>query len=1607
MAETDPFVHLHVHNEYSMLDGAAQIAPMMKHVAEELHQPAIATTNHGFMYDSYEFTNAAEKAGIKPIIGVEAYIAPESRTIREERPFKGVAGTEDRYSHMTILAENNDGLHNLFRLSSLASLEGFYYKPRMDRELLSQHASGLIATTGCLGGEVNQLLLRGEKQKALEAASEFRDIFGQDNFFYEIMDHDIPEERAIFNDQLDIAKKLGLQLVATNDCHYLHHDQKDAHQALLCVQTGSTLDNPSMTFNDGFHVKSSQEMRTLWRDYQNACDNTLLIAERCNTTMEPRNDLYPEYPVPAGHTFASYLREVTWAGIAERYGHITQKIKDRVEYELGIVEAKNYPGYFLVVSDFVKWGKLQGIMFGPARGSGGGSIIAYALHITDIDPIQHGLLFERFLNPERPSAPDFDIDIQDDRRGEVIDYVSHKYGEEYVAQIVTYGNIKGKSAIKDATRVLGQPPAKSDMLTKLYPKDVMGKGASLKEVFDEGVNSDRYREGERLRSAVNTDADSKRIIEVARGLEGMKRQVGVHAAAIVVSSHKLIDLIPIWKRPADGAIVTQFDYPTCESLGLLKMDFLGLTNLSTLSKARDHVKKRTGEDIVYTDLPLNDQKTFEMLARGETMGVFQLDSDDMRKLMRKMRPTEFEDISAVGALYRPGPMGVNSHNKYADRKNGREAVDYIHPELTEILKPILGPTYGLCVPVGTPIYDSAKGQWTPIENLEAGISHTPSLNETTGQVELKQVNHVVHTGTKPIVKITLNGGRSLRLSTTHPVLTDNGYVEAGKLAPSTRVRMASTAFHEEGTGNSNFTGDTAYLLGALLGDGTITSTNQHFFTNSDEELLAEVAQIAEANFQDTFTTVAPRIRAGKHYTNVLTLHSGTRGETRRGRKAPSSAITKWLKSVGYSEEMDSQAKYISDELFKCDNEVLSHAVAGLWDTDGTTETGLHFTTISKKMWEGMQYALTRLGVDFGVSATPYSNPKRPDQVAYRVFPVYSDFAQKVLPYLRSTRKRENAKTFEGVSRNGAERYLSVAEELFTEWVTSNGDPQFFTTRLSNTIGDHRKVGWKSATSYIERAFGVRYASKREFVRGLATLGIGDAEYSAKVEARYRVVTAVEDDGFDDCYDIEVADNHNFLVNGAVVHNCVYQEQVMEMGQVLADYTLGEADNLRRIMGKKKKEEVDAAKPHFENKMREKGFSREAFEAVWAVIVPFSDYAFNKSHAAAYGLVSYWTAYMKAHYPVEYMAALLTDSMDDPKAMAVYLGECRRMGIKILPPDVNISSASYTPFEDDSIVFGLSGIKGVSDASSVHIIDGRPESGYVDLTDFFFTTGSNVAVGKALAVAGAFDAFGYSRAGILDVLQDVTSLASARRKSVAAGEWDLLSTIDITEDGQARTKLDPPVPEFEWDKDERLEREYNATHIYLSGHPLEGRTRALEIESTCSWNDALTLQDGETVIIGGLLTDVSHRVSKRGNPWAEMNLRGVDAVVALRCFDKKLLASKQEAFQSGKVVMVKATVIAEDESYFFKVDNIKVVNTLDEEVVEPEPVEILVKPEHLTKDLANKMERLARNSRGTVPLTLVIAGTGKRMRLPYRVKPDERLKRALIENFGPACLVSGF
>ncbi len=705
----DSFTHLHLHTEFSMLDGAARVTDVINAAVAD-GQKAIGITDHGNMYGVLDFYKAARAASIKPIIGTEAYMAAESRFERPARRGRvddgggDAAEGEKLYYHLTLLAETTAGYRNLMKLSSAAYLEGYYYKPRADWELLARHHEGVIATTGCLGGLVLQSLLRGDFEAACGHAARLQDIFGRESLFVELQDHGLEKQRKTNPQLIDIARRIGAPLLATNDSHYTHRDDAVAHDALLCVQTGSTMDDPNRFKFDGseHYLKSAAEMRSLFAEVPEACDNTLLIAERADVEIEFGKPKLPSFPRPPGFADAdAYLRHLTMEGAEVRYGApIPDNVMERLDFELGVISRMGFSDYFLVVWDLIHHARSRGIRVGPGRGSAAGCCVAYCLRIVDLDPIRYDLLFERFLNPGRQSMPDIDMDFDERYRGEMIRYATERYGWDRVAQIVTFSTIKARAAVRDAARVLGLPYSVGDRIAKAMPPLVMGRdtplGACLEVVAG---HEDGYHAAIELRDMYAVDPDAKKVIDVARGLEGMRRQDGIHAAAVVISADPLTEYLPIQRKPEPGGraedspIVTQYEMHGVEELGLLKMDFLGLRNLSVMERALDLIEANTGTRPDIDGVALDDPAVFEMLRRADSIGVFQLEGAPMRALTRALAPTSFDDICALIALYRPGPMAANMHYDYADRKNGRKPITYLHPDMAEVL----GETQGLMI----------------------------------------------------------------------------------------------------------------------------------------------------------------------------------------------------------------------------------------------------------------------------------------------------------------------------------------------------------------------------------------------------------------------------------------------------------------------------------------------------------------------------------------------------------------------------------------------------------------------------------------------------------------------------------------------------------------------------------------------------------------------------------------------------------------------------------------------------------------------------------------------------------------------------------------------
>ena len=887
----DSFVHLHQHTEFSMLDGAARVGDVVAKAAAD-GQPAIGITDHGNMYGVLDFYSAAKKQGVKPIIGTEAYMAHEHRTERPARRGSRVddgggdaEGGRKAYYHLTLLAEDDVGYKNLIQLASRAYLEGYYMKPKVDWEILSEHASGVIATTGCLGGHVLQSLMHGDERGALEKAARLQDIFGKDNLFVEIQDHGIPEQHLTNPMLFEIAKKIGAPLLATNDSHYTDRHDAEAHDALLCVQTGSLMSDPDrFKFSGNEHyLKTAREMRELFSEVEVACDNTLWIAERCDVEIEFGKPQLPDFPIPAGFTDdTAYLEHLTFEGARKRWGdRLPDTVVERLAFELKVIADMGFSSYFLIVWDLIRHARDNGIRVGPGRGSAAGCAVAYTLWITDLDPIEYDLLFERFLNPSRISMPDIDMDFDSRYRDEMIRYAAERYGRDRVAQIVTFSTIKARAAVRDAARVLGYPYALGDKVAKAMPPLVMGRDTPLYACFEQHPKfEDGFKMASELRDIYNTDPDAAKVIDVARGLEGLRRQDGIHAAAVVITKEPLTEYLPVQRKPEAGKdpelapVVTQYEMHGVEDLGLLKMDFLGLRNLDVISDALQMIREVRGVDVDIDDVPLDDEPTFELLRAGDSIGVFQLEGGPMRALMRSLAPTSFDDVAALVALYRPGPMAANMHNDYADRKNGRKPITYLHDDAKEILADTQGlmiyqesvmriaqrfAGYSLaeadnlrkaCLPAGTRILTRSRG-YVPIEevmSLRDRRVQTIDTRSVTSRFE--PVADVWSVGSKPVLRLTTSTGYTIDATANHPFLVEDCWRELGEIAPGDLVAVAS---HTRTHGGSKISDALVDLSALLISEGYVPdprsgSAGPAHFCTTDEELIDTFRRAYAAHF---------------------------------------------------------------------------------------------------------------------------------------------------------------------------------------------------------------------------------------------------------------------------------------------------------------------------------------------------------------------------------------------------------------------------------------------------------------------------------------------------------------------------------------------------------------------------------------------------------------------------------------------------------------------------------------------------------------------------------------------------------------------------------------
>ncbi|MBC7254130.1 MAG: DNA polymerase III subunit alpha [Actinobacteria bacterium] len=1146
-----PFVHLHNHTEYSMLDGAARIPDLLE-AAAEMGYEALAVTDHGGMYGVIPFYRMALKKGIKPILGVEAYLTLGSRFDR--RPAK-----EDPNYHLLLLAENREGYRNLMKLVTLSFMDGYYYKPRMDKEILREYRDGVIALSACVKGEIAVRLLEDDYEGAKRAAREYLSIFGAENFFLEIMDHGLPEEKKVNPGLVELGKELGVGLVASNDLHYVRREDHIHHDVLLCIQTNSTLDQEDrLRFSsDQFYLKNYEEMSRLFAHLPEALTNAVEIAERCNVELEFGRYLLPKYRVPEGYDLDGYLEKLAWEGLRRRYPEVTPELEERLRHELSVIKEMGFSGYFLIVWDFIKFAKERGIIVGPGRGSAAGSLVSYCLGITTVDPMRYDLLFERFLNPDRRTMPDIDIDFCYKRRPEVIDYVSRKYGKDRVAQIVTFSTMAARAAIRDAGRVYNLEYGKVDRLAKMVPEQ-------LNMTIDKALEL-----SPELREAYESDELARKIIDTARKLEGITRQDSIHAAGVVIADDDLSGYTPLQRRGPDEEVVTQYDMEAIQAIGLLKMDFLGLRTLTVISDTLDNIQRRRGIRLNLEELPLDDPRTFELLQKGDTVGVFQLESPGMRSLLQDLKPERFEDLIAVLALYRPGPLRSGMVKDYVDRRHGRVPVTYLHPDL----EPILEQTRGIFI---------------------------------------------------------------------------------------------------------------------------------------------------------------------------------------------------------------------------------------------------------------------------------------------------------------------------------------------------------------------------------------------------------------------------------------------------------YQEQVMRLAVELAGYSMAEADGLRAVVAKSKAEEMKFHRDKFIGGMVSRGYPRSLAEKLFDLISHFGEYGFNKSHSTAYAVISYQTAYLKAHYPREFMAALLSSVTGNKDKVQVFVNECRKMGIKVLPPDINESFKEFTPVEE-GIRFGLAAVRNLGEAPAERIIAVRREGGpFRSLMDFCLRVGQGVINKRtleSLIKSGAFDFLGYSRNHLLKTYERVADLAAEKLRRREEGQHSLFEAAEGEEEPDP-VEAQPPLEELT--KDQLLAYEKEMLGIYVTDHPLMQYRDTLERQVECDIADLSVLGDGAVKWIGGIITGKTQRITRKGELMAGLVLEDLTGRVEVTVFPA-LYMQYRDALKEDNIICLRARVEARSRPDSREgEEEVATVRVVALEIAEPrlkspEECDLFIRLEdgQLERETMDRLKDiLARHPGGTTVKLELRSGDSLRIfKLPdgLCVNPDGSLYAEVLSLLGEGCI----
>ncbi len=1397
MSDDKPFVHLHVHTEYSLLDGLSRISKLVDR-AKELEMPALAITDHGAMFGVIDFYRACKKAGIKPLIGMESYLARRTRFDRDSK-------LDTKPYHMLLLARNQQGYQNLLKLASAAQLEGYYYRPRIDRELLAQYSEGLIATSGCLAAEIPTAVREGRDDQARELIGWYQDVFGPENFFLELQQHDIPELMSL-NRWLNDYRKSGhspVQLVATNDVHYVMDSDYDPHDTLLCIQTSAlkTDTNRLRMTDPSYHLTSQDEMWKFFHEVPEALHNTVKIAEMTDLNLDTKGYRLPVFPVPPGFEAHTYLRRLAEKGLQHRYGSAASEARftERLDLELNIIHTMGFDTYFLIVWDLCEFARHADIWWN-VRGSGAGSIVAYCLGITNIDPIQNNLLFERFLNPGRVSMPDIDIDYPDDRRAEMIAYTVRKYGEDKVAAIITFGTLGAKAAVRDVGRALGMSLDVVNQAARLIPTEPKPK--KVHEYIE--LNPE-------LKKMYDSDSELRRVMDTAGALQGVNRHASTHAAGIIVGNKPLVEYLPLHRQTKGDSEdqilkqVTQFPMETCESLGLLKIDFLGLSTLTILRRACDLIARHHGIRYNMSNIPYrpgNDpevnqmlEETFEMIGRGETVGVFQIESSGMQQMLRGMRPSKFEHIVAGISLYRPGPMDYIP--TYNNRLHGTEPVHYHHP----LLEPILGETYGICVSGDTQVFDVATGQRMQVRDIANAVGdgafRIQSVDASLRTVDAP-VSNWIFNGQKPVYRVTLRNGASIKTTFDHKFLTEDGWQPLETLQPGDHVATPPTLLEPEHP--DSVAREKLRILAYLIGDGSLSSGSCVDFVSQDPRMLDEYTHCLDA-FDDLEVVHILQAR------DVLRIST----KNRNGKAATSLLL--WMRELGLKHGpcsrpggLRSQEKFVPPFVFTLSNADVAFFLASLWDCDGYMGRKLcHYRTISKQLADDVQSLLLRLGIPSTIHQSTYE-ASRGERTAYQVT-VYETarLAAAIQPHMITDKASVEC---------GAFAMPTIERQKFIEELDAT--TSLSRRQLMSDYGIDRQHFMKQNRDRRPR---ISTAIVREVAAAFNL-----SETLTRMNVLWEPIESIEYVGVEDVYDLTVEEHHNFVANGIIVHNCVYQEQIMQIASNLFGYKMGEADLMRRAVSKKKKEDLHKHRETFLENGPQFGVDVEAAGKIFDDIEFFANYGFNKSHAADYAVITVQTAFLKTHYPAEYMAALLSVYSDDATKVTTFLGECKRLGIAILPPDVNHSMIDFDIQKLDDgrrgIRFGMIAVKNAGQAALQHILNARDEGGeFRDLNDFCQRVDLR-AVGKrtveSLIKVGAMTTMG-TRPQLLAGLDRMVSFSVDHHKAKDTGQTSMFGG----DSGVANESLLDNLPHIEeTSQREMLNWEKELLGLYVSSHPID-------------------------------------------------------------------------------------------------------------------------------------------------------------------------------------------